>query len=109
MDQRLQEYIEEHSFCPEYLFKDWESFLDVLFAEGGRVSSILWWDRCKKSQQHRSVGSGGYSDPDDSEYMYAERRARTGEGSRGHASDRRRVAYVHVGPFSRRVASKTSA
>ena len=72
MDQRLQEYIEEHSFCPEYLFKDWESFLDVLFAEGGRVSSILWWDHCKKSQQHRSVGSGGYGDPDDPEYMYAE-------------------------------------
>ena len=72
MDQRLQEYIEEHSFCPEHLFKDWEPFLDILYAEGGRVSSILWWDHCKKSQQHRSVGSGGYDDPDNPEYMYAE-------------------------------------
>jgi len=38
-----------------------------------------------------------------------ERRERTGEGSRGNASDRRRVAYVHVGPHFRRVAPKTSA
>lgn len=72
MDQRLQDYIEKHSFCPEYLFKDWEVFLDVLYAAGGRVTSILWWDRCKKSQQRSSVGSGGYTDPDDPEYMYAE-------------------------------------
>ena len=72
MDQRLQEYIEEHSFCPEYLFKDWESFLDVLFAEGGRVSSILWWDRCKKSQHRYSVGSGGYIDPVSVGFVYAE-------------------------------------
>ena len=72
MAEALQEYIEKHSFCSEYLFKDWEAFLDVLNAEGGRVSSILWWDHCKKSQQNRSVGSGGYADPDDSEYMYAE-------------------------------------
>ena len=72
MTQKLLEYIEKHSFCSEYLFKDWEAFLVILYAEGGRVSSILWWDHCRKSQRHRSVGSGGYADPDDSEYIYAE-------------------------------------
>lgn len=71
MTQKLQEYIEKHAFCSEYLFKDWEAFLDVLYAEGGRVSSILWWDSCEKSQQHRSSGSGGYIDPSNPEYMYA--------------------------------------
>ena len=42
MPQNLQEFIDENAFCSGYLFKDWESFLDILFAEGGRVSSILW-------------------------------------------------------------------
>ena len=72
LSQKTEEYISEHSFCSEYLFKDWESFLDVLYSEGGRVSSILWWDHCRKNMQHLSAGSGGYSDPDDPEYMYAE-------------------------------------
>ena len=68
----VKEYISKHTFCSEYLFKDWESFLDLLYAEGGRISSILWWDHCLKSQQLESVGSGGYSDPDNDEFMYAE-------------------------------------
>lgn len=72
LNRKVKEYIEEHSFCSEYLFKDWESFLDLLYAEGGHVSAMLWWDYCKKSEQHLSVGSGGYSDPEDPEYMYAE-------------------------------------
>lgn len=70
--QKVKKYIEEHSFCSEYLFRDWEAFLDILYAEGGRVSSILWWDHCKKAEQRYSVGSGGYGDPDNPEYMYAE-------------------------------------
>ena len=72
ISKRLQAYIDDHSFCSEYLFKDWEAFLDFLYEEGGRISSILWWDHCKKNMQHESVGSGGYSDPDDQEWMYAE-------------------------------------
>ncbi len=58
ISKKVKEYISEHSFCSEYLFKDWESFLDLLYAEDGRVSSILWWDHCMKSQQSNSVGSG---------------------------------------------------
>ncbi len=59
----------DHSFCSEYLFRDWEAFLDFIYEEGCRVSSILWWEHCKKNFQH---GYGGYSDPDDREWMYSE-------------------------------------
>ena len=72
ISKKLQAYIEYHSFCSVYLFKDWEAFLDILYEEGGRVSSILWWDHCIKNLQHASIGSGGYTDPDDQEWMYAE-------------------------------------
>ena len=72
LSNRVKEYIAEHSFCSEYLFKDWVTFLEVLYSEGGRVSAILWWDHCKKNMQNMSVGGGGYSDPDDTDYMYAE-------------------------------------
>ncbi len=69
LNERIQKYIDDHAFCSELLFKDWESFLDLLYAEGGRVSSILWWEHCNKNFQH---GYGGYSDPDDEEWMYSE-------------------------------------
>ena len=69
ISHRVQKYIDDHSFCSEYLFKDWEAFLDLIYEEGGRVSSILWWEHCKKNFQH---GYGGYSDPDDVEWMYSE-------------------------------------
>ena len=72
INERIQNYINEYAFCSEYLFKDWESFVDLLYAEGGRISSILWWDHCRKAQLHESVGSGGYRDPENDEYIYAE-------------------------------------
>ena len=72
ISKKVKEYISEHSFCSEYLFKDWESFLDFLYAEDGRVSSILWWDHCMKSQQSNSVGSGGFVDPENDRFVYAE-------------------------------------
>ena len=31
INHRVQKYIEDHSFCSEYLFKDWEAFLDFFF------------------------------------------------------------------------------
>ena len=72
ISETVKEYIETHAFCPEYLFKDWNAFLDLLYSEGGRVTAILWWDHCRKTMQHLSAGSGGYADPFDPEYMYAE-------------------------------------
>ena len=71
-NHKVIQYVAEHAFCAECLFKDWESFLDVLYEEGGHVSAILWWDHCRKAEQYASSGSGGYTDPDDPEYMYAE-------------------------------------
>ena len=72
INERIQKYIDDHTFCSEYLFKDWEAFLDLLYAEDGRISSILWWDYCRKDMNHISCGSVGYTDPDDREWMYAE-------------------------------------
>ena len=72
ISERVQNYIDDHAFCSEYLFKDWESFLDLIYADGGRISSILWWDHCRKSQQRESVGSGGFRDLENDEFIYAE-------------------------------------
>lgn len=72
INERVQNYIDDHAFCSEFLFKDWEPFLDLLYAEGGRISSILWWDHCMKSQQRESVGSGGFRDSENDEFIYAE-------------------------------------
>ena len=72
INERIQKYIDDYAFCSEYLFKDWESFLELLYAEGGRISSILWWDYCTEKQLKESVGSGGYRDPDNDEFVYAE-------------------------------------
>lgn len=58
---KVQSYIDDHTFCFEYLFKNWDAFLDLLYEEGGHVSSILWWDHCRKNMQHESGGSGGYT------------------------------------------------
>ncbi|MBR0137340.1 MAG: GNAT family N-acetyltransferase [Erysipelotrichaceae bacterium] len=71
-DEKLREFIKENSFCPEYLFKNWDEFLELLYAGGGKVKSILWWDHCAKDEQKDSIGAGGYIDPDDPECMYAE-------------------------------------
>ena len=72
ISQKVKDYILEHSFCPEYLFKDWDCFLKLLYAEGEQINSIFWWDYCKKEEHKLSVGSGGYIDPEDSEYIYVE-------------------------------------
>ena len=72
LSHRVKSYIDDYAFCSEYLFNDWESFLNLLYAEGGRVSSILWWDHCSRSEHNESVGSGGYIDPQNNDFIYAE-------------------------------------
>ena len=71
-EYKVQKYIEEYSLYSELVFQDWESFLDLLYAEGGKVSAILWWDHCKISDQIKSIGGGGHLDPRNPEYMFAE-------------------------------------
>ena len=72
LSQKVKQYIQDHSLYSEYIFRDWEAFLDLLYAEGGRVSAILWWDHCRIADQHESIGMGGFIDPENPEYMFAE-------------------------------------
>lgn len=72
INKRIHNYIDNHAFCSEYLFKDLEAFLDLLYAEVYRISSILWWDHCLKSQHHEYVGSAEYNDPENNDFIYAE-------------------------------------
>lgn len=72
LSQRVNDYIKKYSIGSECLFRDWESFLRLLYAESEHIVAILWWDYCKKTDQCTSVGMGGYIDPKNPEYMYAE-------------------------------------
>ncbi|MBO4697191.1 MAG: hypothetical protein J5643_07940 [Lachnospiraceae bacterium] len=72
MCRDVEKYIEEHAFCSELIFRDWEEFLNILYANGRNVSAVLWWDYCRIEKQADSLGSGGYKDPKNPGYMYAE-------------------------------------
>lgn len=72
LDQTVQKYIKEHQLCAEYIFADWEAFLDLLYEHSGRVDSILWFEHVRIIDQKDSLGAGGYRDQADPEYMYAE-------------------------------------
>lgn len=72
VSKRVFDYIKEKTFCNEYLFPDWEEFLDLLYKENGRVSGILIWDHCLREKQSESLGQGGYLDFENHGYMYAE-------------------------------------
>ena len=71
ISKAVQNYIDEHSFCPECLFGDWDSFLNLLYSEGGRVSSIRWWDHCCARMSHTTEPGGFYPDPLDPESGYS--------------------------------------
>jgi hypothetical protein len=68
----LKTYIEDNKLCLDYLFADWEEFLEILYTEGGCVESILWFEYIKINKHKQSIGSGGYKDKSNPEYMYAE-------------------------------------
>ena len=72
MSKKIKAYIEEHTICNENIFKDWETFLDLIYSEGGAIFGIQWYDYVKISDQDKSVGGGGYRDPDNPDYMFAE-------------------------------------
>ena len=72
MNDELSRYIAENKVCSELIFRDPKKFLDVLFANGGKVEGIVWFDYCKISEQGKSLGSGGYIDKQNSGYMWAE-------------------------------------
>ena len=70
--EEVKQYIEEHKLCSENLFNDCESFLELLFAQGGCVDAVLWFEHVLISEQKNSLGAGGYIDKANPEYMYAE-------------------------------------
>ena len=72
MTPMLKTYIEDNKLCLDYLFADWEEFLEILYTEGGCVESILWFEYIKINEHKKSIGSGGYKDKSNPEYMYAE-------------------------------------
>ena len=72
MRNAIKEYIILNKLCNEYIFEDYNEFLEILFANNGVVSMIVWFDYCKIENQSESLGSGGYIDRRDNAYMWAE-------------------------------------
>lgn len=66
------EYIEKHKVYSDYIFDDWEEFLEVLYSQGGYVEGVLWFEYVRIDEQVNSLGGGGYKDVVNPEYMYAE-------------------------------------
>ena len=72
MEKRLQEYIERNKVCSDLIFRNQNEFLNLLFACGGFVNEILWFEYVSITEQKSSLGSGGYRDKEHPEYMWAE-------------------------------------
>ena len=72
MDNRLEKYIEENRVCSDLIFRNWSEFIELLFASGGFVDEILWFEYVLIDKQQDSLGGGGYGDKDNPEYMWAE-------------------------------------
>lgn len=69
---KLMEYIQNNKLCTDNIFANWKEFLDLLYAQGGCVESILWYEYVPVDQQAESMGGGGYLDKTNPDYMYAE-------------------------------------
>ena len=72
MDNVLADYIEQNKVCSDMIFRDWNEFLDILFACGGHVRDILWFEYVLVEKQKESLGGGGYRDSENPAYMWAE-------------------------------------
>ena len=70
--QNIDKYIEEHKVCGDYIFKDEAEFLNVLYSNQGKIEVIVWFEYCKISEQEKSLGSGGWINKQNPEYMWAE-------------------------------------
>ena len=70
--EHIDQYIEEHKVCGDYIFKDEAEFLNVLYSNQGRIEVIVWFEYCRISEQKKSLGTGGWIDKHDPGYMWAE-------------------------------------
>ena len=68
----LKQYISENQVCPDLIFRNWNEFLDLLYQYGGTVKEILWFEYVSIDSQKDSLGAGGWQDPANLEYMWAE-------------------------------------
>ena len=72
LTSELREYIDKHKLCADYIFPNWMEFLDLLYTHSSCVKEILWFEHIATKKQADSLGCGGYIDPTNPEYMYAE-------------------------------------
>ena len=72
LTKNLQDYIEKHRVYSDYIFADWEEFLELLYSQGSCVTGILWFEHVRIDEHADSLGGGGYKDAANPAYMYAE-------------------------------------
>lgn len=72
INNNLNDYIENNKLCSDDIYRDYEEFLRLLYGNGGKVTNILWFDYCKINEQDKSLGSGGFIDKENKDYMWAE-------------------------------------
>lgn len=71
MDKSIEQYIQKHKINANALiFRDWESFLHILYQNNGRVEMIIWYEYCRINEQQ--IGMGGYIDMENNGFMWAE-------------------------------------
>lgn len=52
MDKSIEQYIQKHKINANALiFRDWESFLHILYQNNGRVEMIIWYEYCRINEQ----------------------------------------------------------
>ena len=44
LTKNILEYIEKNKLCADYIFADWEEFLELLYAQGSCVEGIVWFE-----------------------------------------------------------------
>lgn len=72
MSTALTDYIEKYRVCSELIFRDYDRFLQLLFENGGKVDSIVWFEYVAIENQSASLGGGGYKDSENPENMWVE-------------------------------------
>ncbi|MBQ8967753.1 hypothetical protein [Ruminococcus sp.] len=73
MDNALERYIHENALRPDVLiFREPEEFVKLLYASGERADMLVWYEYTSIAEQGSSLGGGGYADPKNEGFMWAE-------------------------------------
>lgn len=57
--QEVREYVKKYQLCSDYIFANWEDFLELLYARGNPVEGILWFEYMRIGEHSHSLGCGG--------------------------------------------------